>query len=265
MPPVISLPESFMRKYGIIEVLRNFTGGQKYVFICKTISHGITAIKMLRGTLDSRAKREIEFYKRYTDIQGIPKLLAVIEHEGDCYLLEEFITGKTLSSISSEYFDNDDMIIRLIYDICDIMTPLWMQNIVHRDLKPENIIIQLDKSPVVIDFGIYKNPEDSSITESNFQPNSFPFAAPEQLIPNKALISYRTDFFSLGVIAYYLKYGKFPFGQTRDDIIKKFSTNDLSCTFSAGCRIKNYCESVFNSDVSQRPRNIELLLRNFKV
>lgn len=207
--------------------------------------------------------REAEFYKNHKHIIGIPKLIDIVNYTNDTMLIEEYIDGVALSEYCDHYFDNDDAIITLITNICMIMSPIWEKSYVHRDLKPDNILLDKDKNIYIIDFGIYKNPDNPTITDTFFQPNSVLFAAPEQLIPNKSAISYRTDFFSLGIIAYFLKFKKYPFGNTKEQIISNFASNKLICNYDKECRVKIFCEKVFQLDVSKRPRNPEILLKEF--
>jgi serine/threonine-protein kinase len=112
--------------------------------------------------------------------------------------------------------------------------------------------------PVVLDFGIFKDSELTTITDTGVQPNSWPFAAPEQLLGNKNHISYRTDFFSLGVLAYVLYHQKLPFGAQRDDVVAKMVAKDLSYTKEDACKLNAFFEATLNFDVSKRPRNVRL-------
>lgn len=263
MPSTIDLPEGHKSHLGITKIINSFQGGQKDVYICETSKYGLVAVKLLKNSFNEREMREANFYKDHKHLLGIPKLVDIIIYERDTMLIEEYIDGVVLSQDYNHYFNNDDAIIKLITNICRIMSPIWEKGYVHRDLKPDNILIDKDKNIFVIDFGIYKNPDNSTITDTFFQPNSALFAAPEQLIPNKSAISYRTDFFSLGVIAYFLKYNKYPFGNTKDQIISNFSSDKLNCEYGNDCRVKIFCEKVFQLDVSKRPRNPEMLLKEF--
>ncbi len=212
MPPIVKLPEDLRVKLGITKVHQSFEGGQKYVFIV-SINDKKFAIKMFRGVFGDREKRELNFYLNNSNINGIPKVVNVVLHQGETVVIEEYIDGEPLNNVL-DAFDDDKKILHLIKDLCIIMEPIWKKGKTHRDLKPQNIIIGFNNSVNVIDFGIYKNPDDTTITETGFQPNSYLFAAPEQINGEKELISYRTDFFSLGLIAYNIKYRKNPFGST---------------------------------------------------
>ncbi|MBU1534218.1 serine/threonine protein kinase, partial [Myxococcota bacterium] len=84
--------------------------------------------------------------------------------------------------------------------------------IVHRDLKPANIVIQEGAAPrsmipVVVDFGIAKNPE-RQLTTSQSMMGTPSYMSPEQLMGKTAQVDGRSDIFSLGVILFRLLTGE---------------------------------------------------------
>lgn len=259
MKPRLSLPTELKSQLGVTKVYQTFSGGQKYVFIadCKGVKR---AIKLFRFGFGERDKRELEFYVNNSHLVGIPKIVEVIHSGKEVALVEEYVEGECLNDITDRYKRQSDAICQLIKDLVDIMTPIWKERKVHRDLKPLNIIIKSDRRPVILDFGILKDPKDSTITETGFQPNSWQFAAPEQYLGDKHSISYRTDFFSISVIAYFLYYQELPFGQTKDEIENQIKSGSLNWKFDKACKLNRLFQSVFSIDISQRPRNTKILM-----
>lgn len=134
----------------------------------------------------------------------------------------------------------------------------------HRDIKPQNIIIKADGSPVILDFGIARDLEDETITPTGFQPFSWPFASPEQYFYKKDQISYRTDFFCLGIIAFYLYTGTLPFGQTKFDIAKAFQ--DVQKVFSFDDELMTVFFNVaLKYKAAERPRNIDTYIKSLGI
>ena len=259
MAIVHDMSQDLKEKLKIAAVYESFEGGQKYVFIATR--NGIkVAVKVLRGVSPERDVREIEFYKKYQNHAGIPKIIEVVPHDDELVIIEEYIDGENLAKCCGHYKSQDRKIGKLIVDICAIMTPFWEAGIVHRDLKPDNIIVSKDGVPTVIDFGIHKDPENTTITSTDLQPHTVRFCAPEQLIPNKASISYRTDFFCLALMAYFLKYGVCPFGDTRDEIAAVYRAGALKFKSDKNCALKQFLTNTFHVDVAQRPRNASRFL-----
>lgn len=261
MDKTLTLEPGFKTKYNIKNVIGSFSGAQKDVFIVELNSGQKVAIKIFRSFGD-RENKEIETYEKYHHLDGIPKVIEVSKHGENVILIEEYIEGEILKDkIKSGFYKGDgEKISLLLKEIILILKPMWEDGLVHRDLKPENIIITPNGSPVVIDFGILKDLNSTTITETGFQPNSWKFAAPEQLFAKKEHISYRTDFFSIGVIGYYLYYGELPFGQSREDIHDNLNRSDLSIKCDENCTLQGFCSQACRINPSERPRNVELLL-----
>jgi len=264
MPPNISLPRELEERYEVSDVSAVFSGGQKYVFLV-TCKMGKCAIKMFRFGFGEREKREIDFYIDNESLVGIPTIKKVDAYQGETIVVEEWVEGEPLVDVYASYHGNAKKISSMIKEIANIMEPIWNEKKVHRDLKPQNIIIKPDGNPVVIDFGIFKDPKQTTITDTGFQPHSWAYGAPEQLLGNKEHVSYRTDFFSLGVIAYVLYYGKLPFGKKEDDVMKKMASKDLSYNSDASCKLDSFFSSVLRFEVSARPRNVDMFKGAIKV
>ncbi|TSA13509.1 MAG: hypothetical protein D4R73_00690 [Deltaproteobacteria bacterium] len=127
-----------------------------------------------------------------------------------------------------EHISWDDCILELkkeqtlvdfLIHIFKALSLLWTIKIVHRDLKPENILIRGDLSPVIIDLGIAKSFREGTmdLTHYAFRTPCTPrYAAPEQLTNSKTEITYKTDQFSVGVIAYAILTNRFPYGDERE-------------------------------------------------
>lgn len=263
MPPNITMRESTKKLLNVKMVHDIFAGGQKYVFIA-TCGDKKCAIKMFKYGFGPREERELKFYKQNESLVGIPKILDVIHEKNETIVVEEYIEGDCLQGIISKYKTSSKSISKLICDIADVMEPIWNEGKTHRDLKPLNIIVTSEGLPVVLDFGVFKDPSLTTITDTGVQPNTWMFAAPEQLLGNKKHISYRTDFFSLGVMAYYLYYQKLPFGDNRDDVVAKMVTKNLLYETDETCGLNLFLEQTLNFDVSIRPRNVELLKEGIK-
>lgn len=264
MPPTILLPPDIQSLLEVQKVHKSFAGGQKFVFIASCKKYDC-AIKMFRSGFGEREEREIKFYVENSKLPGIPTILEVIEHNNETIVIEEYIEGNPLNVISDMFIREAPLTAALISDIADIMAPIWSEDKTHRDFKPENVIIKPDGTPVVIDFGIFKDAELTTITNTGFQPHSWAFAAPEQHLGNKEHISYRTDFFSLGVMAYYLYYKQLPFGQTQDSVMKKMTNKNLNYSTESRCPLNNFFDAVLQFPVSGRPRNVAIFKEALKI
>lgn len=228
-------------KLNIIKEIK--TGGQKKVYLAeyegKKVVYKIGKCNSKNSL--KRIVREVNIL-REIDSEFFPKnyFFEYSESNGTFEIIEEYIEGMTLDKCCESY-QNEKEIAELILDILEGMQLLWKKEIVHRDLKPENIIISKDtKKPVIIDLGIAKSLLEESLTKTIMPmgPCTIPYASPEQLLNQKNIISPRSDFFSLGIIAIELYCKHNPFDPTwvgnglgiRDNIINGIKKIDIKDT-----------------------------------
>ena len=105
-----------------------------------------------------RYQREAKVLQNLGKHDRIPELFARFEHDGDFYLVHEFIEGQPLSHelITGEPWEEDNAI-ALLRNILEILSFVHQQNIIHRDLHPDNLIRRASDGKIVpIDFGAVK-------------------------------------------------------------------------------------------------------------
>lgn len=87
--------------------------------------------------------------------------------------------------------------------------------VVHCDLKPANVLVTERGEPRLTDFDLATSVVDGSKTLSR---GSLAFAAPEQLRGDEGALTQRADVYALGGLLYYLLSGRFPNGETHEEI-----------------------------------------------
>ena len=253
----IALTQELLNHFQISEYYQANPGGQKTVFIV-TIDNKKFALKII-NVADERFEREVKICKEFALNNGIPNIERVEIFGSNTIILEQYIDGNDLSEILPEFLNNEQKIREILTKVVKILIPIWEARYVHRDLKPQNIRIKSNSEPVVLDFGIARVLNDDSITATGGQPLSWLFATPEQYSGKKDLISYKTDFFCLGIIAFNLFTGRLPFGNTREEIEQTFMKN-ISEINSGNEFINNFSNEVFKINPSERPRKINSIL-----
>jgi len=89
---------------------------------------------------------------------GIPSFIEAFEHDGVCYLVQEFINGYPLSYfIMKEKWFSEEEAKRILYQLLDILVYLHEPEgkrlpVIHRDLRLSNVFWCSDKV-FLIDFG----------------------------------------------------------------------------------------------------------------
>ncbi len=199
-----------------LDIIKSYPeSGQKLVYLVHTDTYGTVMLKIIKK-MDERIRREIDIVND-NDIPGVPKIYEAssIDYNGDkhFYVFEEYIEGESLSERLTRGALTVQSALRLMGDLLTVVAKLESIGIVHRDIKPDNIICASDGSFRLIDFGIARNLNLTSLTLTTavIGPHTPGYGAPELFQYDKANISSKADLFSVGVVVYEAIFGSHPF------------------------------------------------------
>jgi serine/threonine protein kinase/tetratricopeptide (TPR) repeat protein len=148
----------------------------------------------------------------------------IASHEGQWFIVMEFLDGVTLKNLISGQPVKVDLLLALSLEIVDALEAAHSQGIVHRDIKPTNIFVTRRGRAKILDFGLAKisaeeqaKPISDSnsptlakdLTTSGSMMGTVAYMSPEQ-VSGKPLDG-RSDLFSFGVVLYEMATGKQPF------------------------------------------------------
>jgi serine/threonine-protein kinase len=220
----MSLFEEFLSNCQNIEKIAE--GGQKSVFKGSHRDYGHIVIKHSTYSSNNsleRIQREVDTLNEIDSVYYPKQHNFIIDTRNrEFFIIEEYLEANNLSEVKDRFASDDDIIILLYKLICGLDI-IWKKNIVHRDIKPNNILITDENEPRIIDLGIARFLDKSSLTATiaDRGPATPIYAAPEQLLNRKSMINVRTDFFLLGLLILELMLGFHPFDPQR-------LNNDLS-------------------------------------
>ncbi|XP_030819974.1 myosin light chain kinase family member 4 [Camarhynchus parvulus] len=155
-------------------------------------------------------KNEINVMNQLNHVNLI-QLYDAFESKNDIVLVMEYVEGGELfDRIIDENYNLTEMdTISFIKQICKGIQYMHQMYILHLDLKPENILcVNREANQIkIIDFGLARRYKPREKLRVNF--GTPEFLAPE--VVNYEFVSFPTDMWSLGVIAYMLLTGLSPF------------------------------------------------------
>lgn len=148
-----------------------------------------------------------------TNHPNIVKLFGEGEWEGGLYIAMEFIRGISLRQFIEEHSLSMKKSIEILMQVAYALAHLHSHGVIHGDLKPENILMTEDGEVKVIDFGISRLHDE---VKKNKGKSTKIIGTPTYMSPEQkedpSSISFASDIYALGIIAYELFIGKLSFG-----------------------------------------------------
>ncbi len=138
-------------------------------------------------------------YKEIANVKhkNLPEILSVTETDFATYIVEEFLSGKTLADCLEERGAfSEEEVCKIALKICSCLEKLHERHIIHRDIKPENIFLTAEGDYKLIDFDAARIEKAGVYADTNFL-GTPGYAAPEQYGFQQT--DERTDIYSLGL------------------------------------------------------------------
>jgi serine/threonine protein kinase len=189
---------------GVYHALDTFTGRE-------------VAVKLIDESVLRDRESSETFRKQFTNEASLagklshPHVVSILEAsitEDSGYIVMEYVPGWSL--IRHTYHDNllpVADVLQIIYKCCSALEYAFNQGIVHRDIKPGNIMVVSGTNVKITDFGssvFYKEQIKQAVTAGTPSYMSIEHIKGDS-------VSYLSDMYSLGIVAYELLTGRLPF------------------------------------------------------
>ncbi|MEV3992573.1 serine/threonine-protein kinase [Streptomyces sp. NPDC049837] len=191
-------------------------GGMGKVYLSYTPGGRPVAIKVIRPDFAEDAEFRRRFAQEVKSAQRVQGLYTapVIDADTDArqpWLATAYVPGPSLAdAVQTHGRLPVDTVLLLVAGIAEALQVIHGAGIVHRDLKPANVLLAAD-GPRVIDFGIARAADATSLTGSGVTIGTPSFMSPEQAAGRT--VTAATDIFALGQVAAYAAIGSPAFGE----------------------------------------------------
>jgi eukaryotic-like serine/threonine-protein kinase len=190
-------------------------GGMGRVFLGRSAGGRPVAVKVIRSGLAADPDFRARFRREVAAARRVSGLFTAMVVDADVDALEPWLATAYVAgpSLAEAIHDHGPLplssVLALAVGLAESLAAIHAAGVVHRDLKPANVLLGQD-GPCVIDFGISRAAEATSLTRAGFVIGSPGYMAPEQAEGDE--VGPYSDIFSLGAVLAFAASGKPPFG-----------------------------------------------------
>ena len=233
------------------------------VFLAASPGGRLVALKLIRPELAEDAGFRARFASEIAAARGVSGAYTAIVIDADAdadppWLATAFVPGPSLG----DAVDSDGplplrSLLALTAGLAEALAAIHAAGVVHRDLKPSNVLLAAD-GPRVIDFGISRAVERSTVTTPGMIMGSPGFMSPEQARGN-ADVGPPADVFSLGAVLVFAAAGEGPFGAGAIPALLYRVVNEEPQLSGVPERLRALAGRCLAKDPAARPTAAEIL------
>ncbi len=234
-------------------------GGMGQVWNARRQSDGaVVAIKTLHRSaagpnMVKRFRREGEALARL-DHPHIVRVEDVGETEHFSYIVMEKLSGRDLGVVVTEEHPEVFQVVAWAASLADALVDAHEIGIVHRDVKPSNILVTDEGRAVLIDFGLTRGVEKSSLSMTGQFIGSPHYAAPEQIRGQDGDVGPLSDVYSLGASLYEALTGRPPFdASTIQDLFRRILVDEPTDVERLNPRVPRNLALVIRRAMEKKP------------
>src|SRR5580698_8743032 len=190
-------------------------GGMGRVFLGMSVGGRPVAVKVIRTDLVADPEFRTRFRREVAAARQVSGLFTVMVVDADTdgpipWLATAYVAGPSLAEAVNDHGPLPAAsVLTLAAGLAESLAAIHAAGVVHRDLKPSNVLLAED-GPRVIDFGISRAAEATSLTSAGIVVGSPGFMSPEQAGGDD--VGPASDIFSLGAVLAFAATGEGPFG-----------------------------------------------------
>lgn len=215
--PIPALPSDGTQIDGYT-ILRQLHGNHRsHIYLAKAPDGGKVALKLPASEIreDKDALRRFVMEEWIARRLSSPHLLAAPSggERSGLYVVTEYIEGQTLRQWMHDTPNPDlEQVRDILEQIIQGLRALHRREMLHQDLRPENIMITRDGVVKLIDYGAayVAGVQEAAPALDQSILGTLQYTAPEYFSNDS--VNWRSDLFSLGVIAYEMLTGTLPYG-----------------------------------------------------
>jgi serine/threonine protein kinase len=191
-------------------------GGMGVVYLGQGPDRRLVAVKVVRSDRTAEPESAARFRREVRAASGVAGFCTARVLDADLeapqpYYVTEYVQGPTLQEAVEDGGPlAGSRLEAFAVGVAEALEAIHAAGVVHRDLKPSNVLLARE-GPKVIDFGIARTVDGTTLTQTGKIVGSVSWLSPEQLRTGRA--SEASDVFAWGGLVTYAATGHPPFGQ----------------------------------------------------
>ncbi|MFD2686387.1 bifunctional serine/threonine-protein kinase/ABC transporter substrate-binding protein [Streptomyces phyllanthi] len=257
MEPLRTADPAKMADYRLLGRLG--AGGMGVVYLARSSGGSLVALKVIQAEyaedagFRERFRREVDTARLITS----PWVVPLVDADPDAvapWLATEFVPGPSLGEAVAAHGPLPAASLRVLGTrLAEALRDIHAAGLVHRDVKPGNVLLALD-GPRLIDFGIARAPEDTTLTATGVVVGTPGFLPPEQAEPGDGQrVGTAGDIFSLGCVLAYAATARPPFGTGAIDALLYRTVHDAPDLAGLPEELADVVTGCLEKDPGQRP------------
>ncbi|MFB9414059.1 serine/threonine-protein kinase [Dactylosporangium matsuzakiense] len=202
-------------RYRLEEFVASGGMGQVFRATDKTLGRTVAVKVLLPGHMsNTEFGRRFRSEARIMASLGHPGVVGVYDYgetpEGTLFLVMAFVDGRPLGELINEHGTLPvGQTLDIVAQAADALHAAHERGIIHRDVKPGNLLVTESGAVTLVDFGVARSSDVTSVTKVNAVIGTALYMSPEQASGRP--ISPAADIYALGVVAYHCVTGAPPF------------------------------------------------------
>ncbi|MBI5515453.1 MAG: protein kinase [Deltaproteobacteria bacterium] len=181
------------------------------------------------------------------------------EADGAVFLVMELLEGMTLSALRRKRKSFEPLeALKLMMPPMEALAVAHQRGIIHRDIKPENLFATKDGMVKILDFGISKMSDGSSMTatRTGMVVGSPAYMSPEQALGKVNAVGSATDVYAIGATLFALLTGSTPHaGESTQEMIVMVATQPARLISTVKPDLNPVIARVIDKSLSYEPAN----------
>jgi len=274
-----ALPFERLGEFKLIRPLSEGGMGVVYLALQESVKRQV-ALKVIRPERTGSSEAQNRFTREVDAISklrhpNIVTLFGIGEERGVRYYVMELLPGKGLDQVlrQASHFGNSmtpSLQLHWMLEIAGALHCAHEAGILHRDVKPSNIHITPGGQAMLLDFGISRHMNLTTLTCTGDFRGTPHYSAPEQIIAKQLTMDARMDIYSLGITFYEAFTGRVPFqGESTDQVFHRILTEEPAPLRQLNRSIPRDLETIImkclEKDRSKRYASMADLIRDLEL